>query len=53
MGKWTKIWRFVPAMPDELQSFAELNQGSGAPCSRRCPALLLQDPDRYVEGSSG
>src|SRR5271155_673328 len=35
MGKWTKIWRFVPAMPDKLQSFAELNQGSGAPCSRR------------------
>src|SRR5271156_1929158 len=34
MGKWTKIWRFVPAMPDKLQSFAELNQGSGAPCSR-------------------
>jgi hypothetical protein len=35
MGKWTKIWRFVPAMPDKLQSFAELKQGSGAPCSRR------------------
>jgi hypothetical protein len=45
-----EIWRFVPAMPDKLQNFADLNQGSGAPCPGTpwIPGTLLLRRSRPV-----